>query len=172
MLLYQIRENKAKRNRTRRNNIHSHVFRCRGKRLVYRAWALCRWYLWPFLGFFCAYRSIPPACKKSAPREERTEKMLPPQLLSHKLLTNNGMRKERKHFLPKKIFSRYWLNICNLCDGYILSHVLRFVNITKGFGENMASRTKRAWKCFAYVSRFTLASFTKSAAVKKRRGME
>ena len=27
--------------------------------------------------------------------------MLPPQLLSHELLPNNGMRKERKHFLPK-----------------------------------------------------------------------
>ena len=33
--------------------------------------------------------------------KERTEKMLPSQLLSHELLSNNGMRKERKHFLPK-----------------------------------------------------------------------
>ena len=41
---------------------------------------------------------------KSAHQKERTEKMLPPQLLSHELLTNNGMRKERKHFLPKKYF--------------------------------------------------------------------
>ena len=42
--------------------------------------------------------------KKVRPMKERTEKMFPSQLLSHELLTNNGMRKERKHFLPKKYF--------------------------------------------------------------------
>ena len=67
------------------------------------------------------------AYKKVRPMKERTEKVLPPQLLSHELLTNNGMRKERKHFLPK-VFSRYWSKIFNSCDKHILSRFCRFVN--------------------------------------------
>ena len=64
---------------------------------------------------------------KSAPQKERTEKMLPPQLLSHELLPNNGMRKERKHFLPK-YFPVLGIKIFNSCDEYILPHFCRFVN--------------------------------------------
>ena len=67
------------------------------------------------------------AYKKVRPKRNAPKKCFPPQLLSHELLPNNGMRKERKHFLPKH-FPVLGIKIFNSCDEYILSHFCRFVN--------------------------------------------
>ena len=69
--------------------------------------------------------------------------MLPPQLLSHELLPSNGMRKERKHFLPK-YFPVTEKNIFNSCDGYILQYFFRFVNKFEEVGGNRPLTASRS----------------------------
>ena len=61
--------------------------------------------------------------------------MLPSQLLSHELPPDNGMRKERKHFLPK-YFPVMGIKIFNSCDEHILPQLRRFVNKACEFEKN------------------------------------
>jgi len=63
--------------------------------------------------------------KKCAPKG-RTEKMLPPQLLSHELISRRNEKGEKTLF-TKKVFPRRE-KVFNSCDKYILPHFCRIVN--------------------------------------------
>ena len=66
--------------------------------------------------------------------------MLPLSLLSHKCSTSEGMRKRRKHFLPK-YFLFAGLSLCILCDEYILPHFWIVVNKACKFDKNITDIT-------------------------------
>ena len=65
--------------------------------------------------------------KKVRPNKGNAPKKCISPIVVTQIATHNGMRKERKHFLPKSIFP-LWIKICNLRDESSIPHFSLFFN--------------------------------------------